>query len=57
MIGTSLACSMYWLVAAIVLGIYFAYSATEEERFMTEKFPDSYPPYKRSTKMLVPFVF
>jgi len=24
---------------------------------MTEQFPDAYPAYKRSTKMLVPFVF
>jgi protein-S-isoprenylcysteine O-methyltransferase Ste14 len=27
-----------------------------EERFLTEQFPDSYPAYKRSTKMLVPFI-
>jgi hypothetical protein len=26
-------------------------------RFMTEQFPDNYPVYKRSTKMLVPFIF
>jgi hypothetical protein len=24
---------------------------------MTEQFPDNYPVYKRSTKMLVPFIF
>jgi protein-S-isoprenylcysteine O-methyltransferase Ste14 len=28
-----------------------------EERYMTDQFPDKYPIYKRSTKMLVPFVF
>jgi len=27
-----------------------------EERFLTEQFPESYPAYKRSTKMLVPFI-
>jgi protein-S-isoprenylcysteine O-methyltransferase Ste14 len=27
-----------------------------EERYMTAQFPDSYPAYKRSTKMLVPFI-
>jgi protein-S-isoprenylcysteine O-methyltransferase Ste14 len=32
------------------------YSATVEERYMAGQFPDAYPPYKRSTKMLVPFV-
>ena len=38
-------------------GIYFVYSATVEERYLTEQFPDTYPMYKRSTKMLVPFIF
>jgi protein-S-isoprenylcysteine O-methyltransferase Ste14 len=28
-----------------------------EERFMAGRFPDSYPQYKRSTKMLIPFIF
>ena len=27
-----------------------------EERYMTSRFPDSYPGYKHSTKMFVPFV-
>ena len=33
------------------------YSAITEERFMASRFPESYPGYKRSTKMLIPFVF
>ncbi len=36
---------------------YFTYSATVEEGFMASRFPETYPAYKRSTKMLVPFVF
>ena len=56
MIGTAIAVSLYWLVAVVVLGAYFLYSAVVEERSMTRLFPDSYPGYKRSTKMLVPFV-
>ncbi len=32
-------------------------SAVTEERFMASRFPESYPGYKRSTKMLIPFVF
>ncbi len=56
-IGTAIAVSLYWLVAAVLLGAYFIYSAFVEERLMTSLFPDSYPDYKRSTKMLVPFVF
>jgi protein-S-isoprenylcysteine O-methyltransferase Ste14 len=57
MIGTAIAVSLYWLVAVVLLGAYFVYSAFMEERFMSQLFPGSYPEYKRSTKMLVPFIF
>jgi protein-S-isoprenylcysteine O-methyltransferase Ste14 len=56
MVGTAVAVSLYWLIAVAVLGGYFIYSAFAEERFMAERFPDTYPEYKRSTKMLIPFV-
>ena len=56
-VGTAVALSWLWLTAVVLAGIYFLYSATVEERFMTEQFPDSYPVYRRSTKMLVPFIF
>ncbi|HEY2742284.1 MAG TPA: isoprenylcysteine carboxylmethyltransferase family protein [Gaiellaceae bacterium] len=56
-IGTAVALSWFWLAPVGLAGIYFIYSATVEERHLTEQFPDSYPAYKRSTKMLVPFVF
>jgi len=55
-IGTAVALSWLWLVAVVLLGVYFIYSATVEERYLTEQFPDSYPAYRRTTKMLVPFV-
>jgi protein-S-isoprenylcysteine O-methyltransferase Ste14 len=55
-VGTAVALSWTWLIAVVVAGIYFVYSATVEERFMTQQFPDTYPQYRRSTKMLVPFV-
>lgn len=54
--GTAVALSWWWLVVVALGGIYFVYSATVEERFLAERFPDSYPAYKRSTKMLVPFI-
>ena len=57
MVGTALAVSWYWLIAVGVLGAYFVYSADIEERYMTALFPDAYPAFKRSTKMLIPFVF
>jgi protein-S-isoprenylcysteine O-methyltransferase Ste14 len=56
-IGTAIAISIYWIVAVVLLGAYFVYSATVEERIMGRLFPDSYPRYNRSTKMLVPFLF
>jgi len=56
MIGTTIAVSLYWLVAVLLLGSYFLYSAVVEERNMAHLFPGTYPQYKRSTKMLVPFI-
>jgi protein-S-isoprenylcysteine O-methyltransferase Ste14 len=56
-VGTAVALSWMWLIAVVLAGIYFGYSAIVEERYLTEQFPDTYPTYKRSTKMLVPFVF
>ena len=57
MIGTAIAISLYWLIAVAVLGGYFIYSAVVEERNMAKLFPDTYPEYKKSTRMLIPFVF
>jgi protein-S-isoprenylcysteine O-methyltransferase Ste14 len=56
-IGTAVALNWLWLAAVLLAGIYFVYSATVEERFLTEQFPDAYPAYRRSTRMLLPFVF
>jgi len=56
-IGTTIALSWLWLIAVLLAGVYFVSSATVEERYLTEQFPDAYPAYKRSTKMLVPYVF
>ncbi len=57
MIGTTIAVSLYWLIAVAVLGAYFIYSAVMEERYMAGRFPDTYPRYKQLTKMLIPFIF
>jgi protein-S-isoprenylcysteine O-methyltransferase Ste14 len=55
-VGTAVALSWAWLIAVALAGVYFVYSATIEERNLTEQFPESYPAYRRSTKMLVPFI-
>ena len=56
-VGTTVAVSLYWLVAVVAMGLSFLLSAFMEERFMVDRFPDLYPRYKRSTKMLIPFIF
>ena len=56
-VGTAVAVSVYWLIMVVLLGAYFVYSAVIEERNMTRLFPDEYPDYKRSTRMLVSFIF
>jgi protein-S-isoprenylcysteine O-methyltransferase Ste14 len=55
-VGTAVALSWLWLVPVALAGVYFLYSAIVEERYLAGRFPDSYPTYKHSTKMLVPFV-
>lgn len=56
-VGTAVALSWLWMWAVILAGGYFVYSATVEERNLTEQLPEVYPKYKRSTKMFVPFIF
>ena len=56
MVGTAVATSLLWLAVAVVLGAFFVFSATREERYMTSQFPAAYPAYKRSTKMLIPYI-
>jgi protein-S-isoprenylcysteine O-methyltransferase Ste14 len=56
MVGTAIAVSPYWLIAVVILGAYFLISAVVEERTMAKLFPAAYPPYKRATKMLVPYI-
>jgi protein-S-isoprenylcysteine O-methyltransferase Ste14 len=56
-IGTAVALSWAWLIPVGLAGVYFIYSAIVEERNLTEQFPDTYPAYKRSTRMIVPYLF
>jgi protein-S-isoprenylcysteine O-methyltransferase Ste14 len=55
-LGTSLATEIYWLIALVVWGTYFIYSARVEEKIMTASFPATYPSYRTRTKMLIPFL-
>jgi protein-S-isoprenylcysteine O-methyltransferase Ste14 len=56
-IGTAVGIVPTWWLVAAAAGFYFFYSARAEERFMAERFPDTYPAYRARTKMLLPFLF
>ena len=56
-VGTAVALSWQWLIVVGLAGGYFVYAATVEERYLAEQFPDTYPAYKRATKMLLPLIF
>jgi protein-S-isoprenylcysteine O-methyltransferase Ste14 len=56
-VGTAMALNWLWLIAVVLAGAYFGYSAIVEERFLAERFPEAYPEYKQSTKMLIPLIF
>jgi protein-S-isoprenylcysteine O-methyltransferase Ste14 len=55
-VGTAIATDLAWLVAAAIVGAYFFYSASVEEKLMSSSFPDAYAEYRSRTKMLIPFV-
>jgi protein-S-isoprenylcysteine O-methyltransferase Ste14 len=55
-LGTALATNLYWLLALVLIGTYFLYSARVEERLMSASFPDAYASYRAKSKMLIPFV-
>jgi protein-S-isoprenylcysteine O-methyltransferase Ste14 len=56
LLGTALVTNLIGLIVVVVLGGYFYYSASVEERNLIATFPTAYPAYRSTTKMLVPFV-
>jgi len=56
MLGTALAIGAGWFIALGLCGAYFIWSARTEERDMTERFPETYPAYRRRTRMLIPYL-
>jgi protein-S-isoprenylcysteine O-methyltransferase Ste14 len=55
-LGTSLVTNVIGLGITVILGAFFVYSATVEERNLTATFPQAYPEYRAHTKMLIPYV-
>jgi protein-S-isoprenylcysteine O-methyltransferase Ste14 len=56
LLGTALATNLLGLIIVAVLGAYFYYSASVEEKNLIATFPTAYPEYRSRTKMLIPFV-
>jgi protein-S-isoprenylcysteine O-methyltransferase Ste14 len=56
MVGTAVGLLPAWWLVAAAAGIYFFVTARAEERYMAERFPETYPAYRARTKMLVPFL-
>ena len=55
-VGTGLVINYIGLGIAVIVGVYFLWAATVEERNLTATFPTAYPEYRKHTKMLIPFV-
>ncbi len=55
-LGTALVTNLTGLIIVAILGGYFYYSASVEEKNLTATFPAAYPAYRTGTKMLIPFV-
>ncbi len=55
-LGTALATNLIGLIIVGVLGAYFYYAASVEEKNLTATFPTAYAAYRTRTKMLIPFV-
>jgi protein-S-isoprenylcysteine O-methyltransferase Ste14 len=56
LLGTALVTNLIGLIIVVMLGGYFYFSASVEERNLIATFPTVYPAYRSSTKMLIPFV-
>jgi protein-S-isoprenylcysteine O-methyltransferase Ste14 len=56
LLGTALVINLIGLLIVAILGGYFYYCASVEERNLTATFPSAYPSYRANTKMLIPFL-
>jgi protein-S-isoprenylcysteine O-methyltransferase Ste14 len=56
LLGTALVTNLIGLIIVAILGAYFYYCASVEEKNLTATFPTTYPAYRTGTKMLIPFV-
>lgn len=57
MLGSSFVAGGSWSFVLLFAAAYFVYSAVQEDKQMLRHFPDTFPAYKKRTKMLIPFIF
>lgn len=57
LLGSSLVNGVSWIIAFVIVTIFFLFRIRTEERYMMQLFPDKYPEYKKRTKALVPLVW
>lgn len=55
-LGTALVTNLIGVGIALILGAYFLWAASVEERNLAATFPNAYPAYRGRTKMLIPFL-
>ena len=56
LVGSALTVNLIGLVVVVVVGAYFYYAASVEERNLATSMPEAYPAYRARTKMLIPYV-
>jgi protein-S-isoprenylcysteine O-methyltransferase Ste14 len=56
LVGSALATNFLGLLIVAILGAYFYYAATVEEKNLIAAFPTAYPAYREHTKKLIPFL-
>jgi protein-S-isoprenylcysteine O-methyltransferase Ste14 len=57
MLGTAFTFGAWWFFILLIAFGYFLISSRQEEKDMTQHFPDAYPAYMARTKRLIPFVY
>ncbi len=55
-LGTAIAINISLLLIFFFASTYFIYSATKEEQYLARKFPKTFLKYKKTSKMLIPFI-
>lgn len=56
-LGTTIAVGLPWLIIFLITTISCTYISIREENYLQNKFGESYTKYKKTSKMLIPFIY